>query len=290
METGRRSGAERWSAAERYIDAMEGVPGWFAKVDARLLLGIDRCQADHSSGGDLLEIGVYLGKSAILLGFLAAGGEALHVCDPFEPSGALPAADRVHSGLYVEAGRSAFEANYRRFHRSLPEVHQVESNGLASVLEPGTFRLVHIDGSHDFDAVVADLGLARSLLIPGVGVVVCDDHGNHRTPGVTAAIWSAMEEGGWEPLVVTPKKLYALRRDPATTPAVTADRLLAASSGVTGAANEVGGWRIMSVEQAIGPVSRSRYLVNQWVPVGARRLAVRTRARVREQRDRVRSI
>jgi hypothetical protein len=283
-ESGRRS------AADRYIRSMESVPGWFTRVDARLLLGIDRCQAAEGIRGDLLEIGVYLGKSAILLGYLPTDGEALHVCDLFEPPGHHPGADRTHAGLYVRGDQAAFEANYRRFHPSLPAVHVGESSGLEPVLEPGSFRLVHIDGSHAYETVRADLALAHALLVPGAGVVVCDDHGNHRTPGVTAAVWNAIDQGGWEPLAVSPKKLYAVRRDPAAPPRVTIEAVLAACAGVTATGNDVGAWHITSVEQAIEAPSRTRYLVNQWVPVAARRLAVRARSRVREQRERVRSI
>jgi hypothetical protein len=282
--------SEQRSAADRYVGTMESVPGWFTRVDARLLLAIDRCQVEHGGRGDLLEIGVYLGKSAILLGYLPNDGEVLHLCDLFEPSGDHPSADRVHTNLYVRGERETFEANYRRFHPSLPTVHVRESGALATVLEPATFRLVHIDGGHDFGTVQADLELARSLLVPGLGVVVCDDHGNHRTPGVTAAVWKAIEQGGWEPLVVTPKKLYAVRGDRTHPPVVTIDRVLAACPEVTATGNDIGAWHVTSVEQTIESTSRTRYLVNQWVPVAARRLAVRARRRVRAQRERVRSI
>ena len=40
-------------------------------LDFRILVELDRLQHEHGIGGDLFEIGAYLGKSVFLLGHLA---------------------------------------------------------------------------------------------------------------------------------------------------------------------------------------------------------------------------
>jgi hypothetical protein len=77
-------------ASGRYIQEMGSVPGWFLEVDAHVFVGMDSVQRARGIHGDLLEIGVYYGKSAILLGYCVRPGEHLVVCDVFEGLGGLP--------------------------------------------------------------------------------------------------------------------------------------------------------------------------------------------------------
>jgi hypothetical protein len=87
----------------------------------------------------------------------------------------------------------------------------------------GTFRFVHVDGSHVYQVVKDDIATTRCLLAKG-GVAVFDDWSKAATPGVALAIWEEYVKGEMIPLAVTDTKLYA-----------TWD-----SSGVTG--DEVAAW------------------------------------------------
>jgi predicted O-methyltransferase YrrM len=180
------------------------VPGWFKPLDAAAFCAVDRSQV--GAKGDLLEIGVYLGKSAVLLGFMVRPGEQLVVCDLFEDlPGAVEdihARDRHYAGL----ARSRFEANYLSFHGTLPEIIQQDSTELE--LPEHTFRFIHVDGSHRYDVVRQDVALTRRLLLPG-GVVCFDDITAFHAPGVAAAVWEAVAVDGLRPLALTPKKMYA---------------------------------------------------------------------------------
>jgi hypothetical protein len=184
------------------------VPGWFEDIDAAVFRAID--QADRAAGvdGDLLEIGAFLGKSAILLGYLVRPSERLVVCDLF-------ANDDLHVDLdadaahYGELSRAAFESNYARFHRRAASVIQRSSTELAEEGLGRSFRLVHVDGSHRYEIVRQDIDTALDLVVDG-GIVVVDDYRTvPHALGVAAAVWEAVTDGKLIPLLATVQKLYA---------------------------------------------------------------------------------
>lgn len=69
------------------------------------------------------------------------------------------------------------------------------------------FRILHIDGSHEYATVRADILLSKELLADG-GMVIFDDVNSRHTPGVAAAVWTAVVHNGLIPHFVT-TKLYA---------------------------------------------------------------------------------
>lgn len=177
-----------------YFSSYKTIPGWFFHTDYVLFCKLDELQKRLGRQGHLLEIGVYQGRSAILLGYLKRSDERLVVCDLFPEDGNHP--------------RGLFESNYLRFHDRLPEIFHGPSTELPDSLTPGTFRFVHIDGAHIYSIVRADLERAKSLLSPG-GIVVIDDYANPRFPGNVAATWEEVVKGGLHPLCLTDMKLYA---------------------------------------------------------------------------------
>jgi hypothetical protein len=189
----------------RSID--DEVPGWFLYDDAAVLDAIDAVQRQDGVRGDLLEVGAFVGKSAILLGHLLRADERLHVCDPFEhvPSDRDNASENAR--YYTGLQRAQFEANYRRYHEGLPEILQCVSEDLRASDFASPFRLVHIDGSHEYQPVRSDIRLARSLLCDG-GLVALDDFVRPHAPGVAAASWEAVLSGGLQPVCLTESKLY----------------------------------------------------------------------------------
>ncbi|UVS78686.1 class I SAM-dependent methyltransferase [Actinokineospora sp. UTMC 2448] len=189
--------------------AHDDVPGWFFPADALLFRAVDELQGERGITGDLLEIGVYQGKSAILIGCFPRAGERFAVCDVFGDLDALSAENRDESTTYYPGyERAAFERNYLRFHAELPDVHAVASARLPDLLPAGSFRFAHIDGGHSYDVVRQDIATVRRLLGPG-GVVVLDDWSTSHAPGVGRALWAAFADGGLIPLAFTPGKFYA---------------------------------------------------------------------------------
>jgi hypothetical protein len=170
-----------------------------------------RIQRSLGISGDLLEIGAYEGKSAILLGYLTEASESLTVSDLFETSPSAGEQAREVDRFYGDLRREAFESNYRRFHGHVPRIIEGPSNGLAAHCAPGRFRMVHIDGSHVYEDVMEDIELSRSLLKAG-GLVVIDDVRSPHTPGVWAAAWDAVSLG-LIPLAVS-AKMYGIWSGP----------------------------------------------------------------------------
>jgi SAM-dependent methyltransferase len=194
------------------VEGRKSIPGWFARGDAELFDAIDLAQRSAGLVGDILEIGCYQGASAILLGYLRRPSERLVVCDLFEEvTGTL---DDFHrrGNIYSDLNRENFEANFLQFHESLPEIIAGPSTILPSKNLGRTFRLIHVDGSHDYDVVRSDLLLAKSLLMPG-GFVIFDDIIAPHTPGVTAAVWEGVILDDLIPVLQT-HKLYGTWGDP----------------------------------------------------------------------------
>lgn len=191
---------------------LETVPGWFSWVDQYLFRWFLRRQLDSGVPGDLVELGAYLGKSAIVIGDYLRPGEVFTVVDLFGAEAGDVANAVENSSSYSTLTREGFEQNYLRFHREPPAVHTALSSVVTEHVAAGSVRFLHIDASHLYEHVVGDTAAARSLLAPD-GVVVYDDYRSEHTPGVSAAVWQAVREG-LNPICVSPSKLYGTWGDP----------------------------------------------------------------------------
>ncbi|MFC8103364.1 class I SAM-dependent methyltransferase [Streptomyces sp. NPDC057363] len=197
----------------KYPGELNDVPGWFWPLDQVLFSWFLERQEQRGARGDLLELGAYLGKSAILLGHHLREGETLTVCDLFgtEPPDAANRAEAAQS--YSSLTRQAFEQNYLSFHDTLPTIIQAPSSAITDEVAPGTCRFAHIDASHLYEHVEGDIGAARDLLLPD-GIVVLDDFRSEHTPGVAVAAWEAVLNRGLRPVCLSSQKLYATWGDP----------------------------------------------------------------------------
>ncbi|MFJ1588537.1 class I SAM-dependent methyltransferase [Streptomyces sp. NPDC088197] len=190
------------------------VEGWFFPVDQVLFDWFLTRQVSRTEPGDLLEVGAYLGKSAIFMGSYLREGDTFTVCDLFD----APAEDNANSAemkkSYPTLTRHSFEANYLSFHDELPEVVQGMSSTVRDRVQPVSCRFAHIDASHLYEHVHADIETSRELLHPH-GVVALDDYRSAHCPGVAAAVWQAVTSGGLHAICVTESKMYATWGDPA---------------------------------------------------------------------------
>jgi hypothetical protein len=183
------------------------VGGWFQPTDVRAFRAVDAVQGRLGTTGNVLEIGTFTGRSAILLGSVLRPGEELVVNDLWDD---LPFDPAEWDCIDEPARRREFEANYLRFHPHLPRIVAGPSTtALDAAVGDATCRLVHVDGSHEHEIVVVDLATAQRTCRLG-GVMVFDDHMNLHHPGVTAAVWGAVDRGELRPLALTPAKLYAV--------------------------------------------------------------------------------
>lgn len=185
------------------------VEGWLYPTDAHMMTAINDIQVSRGCGGDILEIGSYKGKSAILLGYLPQADEKLIICDVFDSDVAVSEENRHENVTYFTGlAQQDFEKNYLRFHDALPTMHVRPSSDLLDLVPAGSCRLIHVDACHMYQEAYADMAAARQLLGPG-GVMVVDDWAVPHLAGVAAALWEHYLTGDLIPLAFTWGKFYA---------------------------------------------------------------------------------
>jgi predicted O-methyltransferase YrrM len=196
------------------LQSIDDVKGWFPQLDQQLFMWFLERQAAAGTPGDLVELGAYLGKSAILIGRHLRDGETFTVCDLFDSPAPDDANSKEMTRSYATLTRTAFESNYLAFHDRLPEIVQGPTSVILDHVRPGSCRFVHIDASHLYEHVRGDIDAARAALRPD-GIVVCDDYRSEHTPGVAAAVWEEVAGGRLHPICITRQKLYGTWGDPA---------------------------------------------------------------------------
>ncbi|MER6219834.1 class I SAM-dependent methyltransferase [Streptomyces sp900105755] len=192
---------------------LDDVPGWFPVLDQVLFDWFLRRQEESGMRGDLLEVGTYMGKSAIFTARHLRAGETYTVCDLFEGDAPDDANRAESTKSYGKLTRGIFEQNYLAFHEELPRVLQGPSSVVPTEVAPGSCRFVHVDASHLYEHVHGDIEAARELLVPD-GIVVLDDFRSEHTPGVSIAAWEAVLNGGLNPICLSTQKLYGTWGDP----------------------------------------------------------------------------
>ncbi|MFV2127039.1 class I SAM-dependent methyltransferase [Micromonospora sp. LOL_013] len=234
----------------------DDVEGWLYPTDAHLMSVINDLQIGRGFRGDILEIGAYKGKSAILLGFFPKSGESLTVCDIFDSEALVSDGNaRENATFYPGLHQADFEKNYLRFHDRLPRVHVGSSEELREVVAARSCRFVHIDGGHTYEVARADMETARRVLGPA-GVVVVDDWSSAHIPGVAMALWEQYLSGALTPLAFTKGKFYATW-DPAGLTAEDVSDAVAASAGIEArTAVRLGRYAAASVTMTFGDWQR----------------------------------
>lgn len=191
------------SQARQLAKDTRGVRGWFEAHGLFAL--IDSAQRASGVRGDLFEIGAHHGKSAVMLGAMAAETETVGVCDIFGEQ------DGNASGS-GSGDRASFQHNMDRFApaRQL-RVHQCLSSDL-TVKDIGPCRFFHIDGGHLAEEARNDLQLGAEVTVDR-GTIVVDDPYRIEWPGVTEAIVAFLtERTDWAPVALGFNKLVLCRR------------------------------------------------------------------------------
>lgn len=201
------------SEVRSYLSATRGVEGWFFPIDAYLFAMIDAIQKSEGIAGNLFEIGVHHGKTAIFLARMARPGEILGVCDVFEQQDL----NRDQSG---EGSRELFLRHLRAASALAEErvvVHAKDSATLTPDDTTRDVRFFHVDGGHRPQDVMADLETASRALRPD-GVVAVDDVFNPSWPGVGEGTLRFLERrpGVFVPIAIGGNKAYFTRPDAAS--------------------------------------------------------------------------
>lgn len=198
------------TGTEVYVAQLDSIAGWFSLVDVLMFNDILRHQLEPTyvgAPGDLLEIGCFMGKSAILLGY-GQGENSLVVCDIFGDPDLHDCEACTDHPMYRAATADRFCANWDLYHPVRPEAFACDSQHLEPRIAQRSFRFIHVDACHNYRCVQSDITLAVSHAAPGC-VVALDDYRATQLPGVGAAVWQAVCFGLLFPFAVSDAKLYA---------------------------------------------------------------------------------
>jgi hypothetical protein len=155
---------------ESYLIASKGLPGWFFQRSSAIWDCLLTHQDEMKIGGNLLEIGVYRGKSALLSAMHARREEICLFVDPV--------LHEQTETILRDASKAACV-----FVRE-PSV-SLHCNPM-SLSHARSFRWIHIDGEHSGTAVHEDMTIGCQLLGEN-GVLVLDDFFSPIWPQITKA-------------------------------------------------------------------------------------------------------
>jgi hypothetical protein len=156
---------------DQFRRSFADVPGWFNEPDICIWDSLLTFQSRSMVQGNFLEIGVWMGRSALLSTLHSSKGEQCVFVDltPKDEAKAMLSSIR-DSGLHF------LHANSRNL---VPE--------MLPASESPSYRWIHIDGEHTGAAVAHDLALASSLLGER-GIIAIDDFFAPVYPQITFAV------------------------------------------------------------------------------------------------------
>jgi O-methyltransferase len=175
-----------WESDERFQRLLRDAAGVTLLDPLRFYMLYQAALLVKHLPGDALEIGVYRGGTARLLGHVLAGaGKTLHLFDTFAGMPAVdPRKDTVKEGLFSDSSLELVKANLA----GIPGVvyHPGLFPDTAGPVEDSRFCLAHVDV--DIHRSIAD---ACAFVYPRLergGVMVFDDYGSPACPGVKPAV------------------------------------------------------------------------------------------------------
>lgn len=169
---------ERFRLFEEYLKRSREVPGFVVPESVAVWDCLLTFQRDRQLSGPLIEIGVYYGKSAIMLAMHASEAEKVFLVDF---SDFVDAAEAV---IKTVKPTNVVILKHKSSHGAVW--------GLTST-HTHRFRWVHVDGDHKAETVWNDLELGN-LLLADEGILCVDDFLNPRYPQLIYAVCTFLEK------------------------------------------------------------------------------------------------
>jgi hypothetical protein len=185
----------------------KSIPGWFFNEDILTFFAIGEFFQQSGTTGDILEIGVYKGKSAFVLNSLIQKNEKLFLCDIFNEQTTKKNKEEInnsYSSYNLQELNNLFQKNFEH----QPIILNNNSVNLPFVVGDRKFRFIHVDGSHEFSIVREDIKNVCEWALAPNGIVVFDDYRSPHSIGVTAAVFEAILKKKLKPIFRTEAKLY----------------------------------------------------------------------------------
>lgn len=151
--------------------AAHGIPGMLSDFSIAVMDTMLSYQEDHGIAGHLVELGVYKGRSAAVLGSHAKPDERLVLVDTVD---------------YME--RTKLESICPQMEFVLCSSDQFPSTYGGYDQIKGACRCIHLDSSHQYQPTFRELQLSEELLCDR-GMIVLDDFANLNYSQILAAIY-----------------------------------------------------------------------------------------------------
>jgi predicted O-methyltransferase YrrM len=169
---------ERSRHFDEFLKRCHDVPGFVMPESIAIWDCLLAFQQHRQISGPVLEIGVYYGKSAVMLAMYASEADELFLVDPSDFVDAAEVLVKTFkpTGVVVLKQKSSHGAVW-----SLAGSHAHH------------FRWVHVDGDHKAESVWKDLELGNRLLADE-GILCVDDFLNPRYPQLIYAVCTFLEK------------------------------------------------------------------------------------------------
>jgi len=181
---------------QRTLSQAKSFEGFMDDINIAIFTSLLSHQERRAVAGDILEFGVYKGRSAsIFLNALTPGESAVLVDASNHPD-----VDRLRS---INPEFQIFKGKSENL-VSGPEL---------SSIKPHSLRVSHHDASHSFDNLTAELRFVEQRICPD-GVVILDDFGNWCYSQVVAATYRYLflENSDFEVFLISSNKAYLCRK------------------------------------------------------------------------------
>jgi hypothetical protein len=191
---------DSWHFVDKFISEIEGrIQGWLFKADTLCLWYIDSLQKANDVRGDLCEIGVYHGKSLLLMANFRRSEEIIYGFDDFGDE-----KDRI-----ARESLELYAYSTEQVQLIAGDTQKLGTEELKATIS-SPIRFLHVDGGHTYSECMHDLMTFAPLLGKGA-VIVVDDYYDREYPGVGSAVnaYCRSNQGrAFRPFLVGQNKLY----------------------------------------------------------------------------------
>jgi hypothetical protein len=191
---------------------INGIPGWLKEEDVLVFSAIYDYLNFIGLESDSLEIGVYKGKSGLLMMNLIKESENLYLCDIFEKETSLENENEIKNS-YEFYDQNEIISRFKKHFRRNPKILNSNSIYLKKIIGGKKFKFIHVDGSHEYAFVKCDVDNVYQWALHEKGIVSFDDYSATHAIGVTAAIWDSIISKKLKPIIRTPSKIYCIKNE-----------------------------------------------------------------------------
>jgi cephalosporin hydroxylase len=161
---------------KKFIETdQSAIEGWFSQLDQVAFLEVFLAQNQLQIGGDVAEVGVFQGKSLVMLSILKNPNERLIGFDIFAADQKQQTQSNIDK-YGIATGLSLIQG----------DTSAIERKDMDAQLQ-SPLRFLHIDAGHEYHEVLEQLHLFSPYLADG-GIISMDDYQDREFPGIEAAV------------------------------------------------------------------------------------------------------